>query len=357
MFVALTLLSCNRQSNDRKIKPVLSDITESAYAPVKVKPAVSYFPQAAHAGVIQEIMVTEGAQVKAGQLLARLSIPASVSNSQSQAAINLEAARADLRGVDNLLLNIDYELKTQREQLLLDSINFFRQKALWAQNIGSEKELEQLALAYEKSNNQFQVLRKQYAQRRGDLLRQYQKAQQQLASEQAQLADFSLRAIMDGMVYALYKEEGELLGVQEQLGEIGSSDAFVLEMEVDETDIAKIQLGDTVALTLDAYGNEVFTATVRKINPRKDDATLTFRVEARFVHTPPQLYYGLAGEANIIVDRRKNALVIPADFLQDGNKVQTSEGLKLVRPGWSNLNFVEIIAGLDTSDLLIQPKY
>jgi HlyD family secretion protein len=349
-------VSCNFQNNEEKIKPRITDITESVYASVTVRPADSYFPQPTRSGIIQEIFVEEGDIVEEGQVLFRIAPAAEVNNRLTTAELNLKEAKANYIGETNLLLNIESELASVKQQLALDSINFQRQKRLWAQKIGKEVDLDRAKLAYEATRNQFDILQKRYAQTLINLESNYKKALSQVKAERSQIGDFVVRSAIDGKVYSVQKEVGELISSQEQFAEIGSADHFVIEMDIDEVDITKIELGDTVIIALDAYPNEVFTAKTSRIAPKKDDVTQTFRVESLFVQTPPKLYNGLSGEASIIVANRKNALVIPSEYLIAGNKVLTPEGERKVKPGLKNMEFIEILSGIDTATFVIKPS-
>jgi hypothetical protein len=79
-------------------------------------------------------------------------------------------------------------------------------------------------------------------------------------------------------------------------------------------------------------------------------------VEAEFKELPPKVYYGLSGEANIVVSTRDNAIVIPAEYLLGDNKVLTEEGEKSVQVGIKNLKFAEILSGIDTTTSLLKPE-
>lgn len=350
------LVSCNPKSQIEKIKPKVTDITESVYASVIIKPRHSYFPQPTHSGIIKEIFVEEGKEVKTGQLLVRISTSADVKNKVTNSEIDLKEAKENYLGDNNMLLNIELELKTLKEQLSSDSTTYYRQKKLWAQNIGKKNDLERYELAYEVTQNQYEILKKKKTQTLNDLENRYKKALSQAKAERTQLEDYTLRSTISGIVYSVYKKEGELISSQERFAEIGSADNFVVEMDIDEEDITKIEIGDTVAISLNAYANEVLIALVSKVLPKKDETTQTFRVESNFIKQPPKLYNGLSGEANIIVDKRKNAIVIPSEYLLKGNKVLTEEGEQSVKTGLKNMKFVEIISGIDTSSLLIKPR-
>lgn len=354
-LAVLLFFGCNAENSSDRVKPVLSDITESVYASVTVRPEISYFPQSLNTGILQEIAVAEGDTVQEGQLLFTVSVTPSVLNRVTTAELNLAEAKSNYRGKDNLLLNLEVELASVKEQLMLDSITFDRQQRLWQQKIGKESDLDRARLAYQSSQNKLQLSLKQYTQAKANLATNYQKAASQVKAERALLGDFKVHASMGGKVYRISKEIGDLITTQEKFLEIGSADQFIIEMDIDEVDITKIGLGDTVAVALEAYPGQVFLAKTIELAPKKDDFTQTFRVESTFINKPPRLYNGLSGEANIIVSTRQHAMVIPADYLLPGNKVLTDAGEVEVKIGVKNIQFVELLSGVDTSTSILKP--
>ena len=356
LLVILLSLSCQNKSNKDNVKPKLSDITESVYASVKVIPEIYYSPQPLRSGIIDKILISEGEIVKKDQILFQI-IPNTDVNSQlADAQINLEEAKSNYLGENGQLNSIKLEIETAKDQLDLDFTNFKRQERLLAKNIGKKLDYDQIKLKYENSVNQLEILEKKYAQTKNTLSSNYQKALNRSKTGKIELEDFIIRAQIDGKVYTINKEEGDFISAQEKFAEIGTYDTYKIEMDVDEVDITKIQLGDTVVILLDAYKDKVFLATVNKIYPKKDNLSQTFLVESKFIEKPPKLYYGLAGEGNIVIDKRKNALVIPTEYLLPNNKVLTSEGEKTVTIGMKNLEFIEILSGIDTTTILLKAK-
>ncbi|MEH6513980.1 MAG: efflux RND transporter periplasmic adaptor subunit, partial [Maribacter arcticus] len=168
--------------------------------------------------------------------------------------------------------------------------------------------------------------------------------------------DYTVNSKIKGRVYALFKEPGELVNTLEPLGAIGSASNFKIVMLIDEVDIIKIKIDQLTLITLDAYPKEVFTAKVSKIYPQKDERSQTFTIEALFTEPPSILYPGLAGEGNIVILEKEDALTIPIEYLMDGNKVETEEGLVRVEVGFKNLERVEIVSGITEKTLLLKPK-
>ncbi|MFC7670292.1 efflux RND transporter periplasmic adaptor subunit [Hymenobacter humi] len=112
-------------------------------------------------------------------------------------------------------------------------------------------------------------------------------ARKNLQIAQRQASDYVLRSKIKGIVYKLYREKGEAVTPQTPLALLGDARHFVLQMQVDETDIVKIRPGQQVLVTLDSYKGQVFTARVTTVSPIMNTASKTFLVEAEFIRQPP----------------------------------------------------------------------
>lgn len=352
-FILLVAVACNKKKEE--FIPQLRNITESVYASVNVSPQESYFVFSNKTGIIDRIYVSEDDSVDFNQLLFKIRT-VEVDNQMENAKLDVQQAQSDLKGEESLLQSLTLDLELAKQQLALDSVNFYRQERLWKQNIGSKIQYDNAKLSYEKAANNYSALKKRYAQTKIDLANNYKKALNRLDQQESTLKDYTIEAQLKGKVYQLFKEEGELIHPQEAFGEIGSTNSFKVEMDIDEVDITRIEIGDTSIIKLDAYPNEVFKSVIDKIYPKKDETTLTFKVESKFIEQPPKLYNGLAGEANIIIGVRKKALTIPTEYLSTNNTVFTSDGEKKVEIGLRNLEFVEILSGIDSNTVLIKPK-
>ena len=348
----LFLQSCSDKSE--KTKPAIGTMTESVYASVTIQPEDIYDVYTAAPGILENIFVNEGDTVAEGQILAQITASDPKINIEN-ATLSLELARENYKGKATILSSIADEITSNEKQLILDSLNYFRQKSLWEQNIGSKYELENKKLKYELTFNNLDVLRKKYQQTRLELENSYKQSQVALKKAESNFSDYFIKAKINGKIYSLLKNEGELINLQEPLAQIGKSNSFLLEMLIDEVDIAKVELGQLALITLDAYPGEVFEAVITKIYLLKDNRTQTFKVEGKFRQPPKMLYAGLSGEANIILTEKKNTLTIPLEYLIDENKVKTADGEIKVQVGMKNIERAEIISGIDTATVIIKP--
>jgi multidrug efflux pump subunit AcrA (membrane-fusion protein) len=353
ILIFFVLFSCKK--DDEKILPSKTDITESVYSSVTIQPDSLYQVFAAVSGILDKNLVEEGDLVKKGDPLLQI-INNSPKLNTENAKLSLQLARRNYEGNAAILRSIQDEIDAAKLKLTNDSINYYRQKNLWEQKIGSKVEFEARKLAYELSSNSLKLLKIKYKRTENELETQLRQAENNYRVSLINTEDFTVNSKIDGKVYSLLKNQGEIVTNREPLATVGSESKFIIEMLADEVDIVKIGLGQPVLLTLDAYGDKVFKAKVSKIYPKKDERNQTFTIEALFDEGPEVLYPGLSGEANIIVGQKKQVLAIPRQYLTQDNKVKTEDGMVKIMPGLQNLDSVEVLSGITAETWIYKPE-
>jgi len=336
------------------IRPEIRDITASVYASTTVQPDSMYRVHAAVSGILDSNLVEEGDMVDSGSPLLHIT-DQTPRLSTENARLQMELARRNYKGTSTPLKDLEAQIRTAKLTFRDDSVNFRRQEKLWSQNIGSLSTYENRKLAYERSRNQLQRLQSEYQRLEEELHTKMIQAQNTYESSLVNTEDYTVRSTIEGKVYALYKEPGELVTPNEPLALLGSTDTFVVELLVDEVDVVRLQLGQRALITLDAYPEEVFETILSKIYPQKDERSQTFRVEARFVAPPEVLYPGMSGEANIVVSHKSAALTIPKSYLVGKDSVLTPEGARGIVTGLETMDRVEVLSGLEADTELIKP--
>ena len=349
----LSLASCG--SKNGGITPQKKTLVESVYASALVQPDSLYEVYSAVAGILESQFVQEGDSVSVGLPMFQIFNEASDLNKEN-AKLNLQKARDDYNGSAAVLSGLEKEIHTAKLQFHNDSVNYMRQKRLWEQKIGSQAQFDNIKLNYEASTNHLQVLKNNYARTKMELENRIQQANNMYLSAVVNTKDFTISSKINGRIYAIYKNQGEIITAQQPLASVGSSNIFVVELLVDEVDIVRLKTGQKVLIALDAYADFVFEGTIDKIYPKKDERSQTFKVEALFDKAPDVLYPGLAGEANIIISEKENTLTIPLEYLFDTNKVRTAEGTAEVTTGNKNLQEVEILSGIGENTKIYKPE-
>lgn len=354
LLVVLLLFVGACKSKVEKIKPTVQDVTESVYASGVIKAVNQYQVFATVNGIVNNIYVTEGDEVKRGSLLLSVVNQTSKLNTENaRLAANFNDYNANKSKLAEAKVNIDFA----KSKWQLDSSLYFRQLSLWNQQVGSQVELDQRKLGFENSRAAYNSALLKY----GELNRQLNFASQQakrnlLISEQLQ-NDFDVKSEFDGKVYSILKEKGEIVTPQMPLAVVGAANSFEIELQVDEYDIVRLRNGQQVFISLDSYKGKVFEAVIEKINPLMNERTKTFLVEAKFTQTPPVLYPNLTVEANILIQTKSKVLTLPRKVVSEDGFVTKANGDKVkVEIGLKDYERVEIVSGVTADDEVISPK-
>jgi HlyD family secretion protein len=254
------------------------------------------------AGQITRLAVQEGDRVRKGQFLLQIdqvnpramarsnefSMQALLHDLDSSKA-NLELAKADFRRADG----------NHRAGILSDA-DFERARATM---------LSAQAAA-------------EGAQRRVD------QAHATLDASQDTLAKTTINAPIDGVVTSRPVEEGEVavIGIQNSPGTVllTISDMSIVEaeMEVDETAVPSVKVGQEAVVRIDAYPNQTFSGVVTEVGSSPISGTATgstdaikFKVKIRIKSPPASIKPGLSVQADILTGFRSQALVVPIQAL------------------------------------------
>jgi HlyD family secretion protein len=152
-----------------------------------------------------------------------------------------------------------------------------------------------------------------------------QQASATLQGSRDTLAKTTILSPMDGVVTARRVEEGEVavIGVQNSPGTVllTISDMSVVEaeLEVDETSIPNVKLGQEARVRLDAYPNQTFKGLVTEVGSspivNAANQAIKFKVKVRLVDPPADVKPGLSARADILTGFRGDVLVVPLQAL------------------------------------------
>ena len=136
---------------------------------------------------------------------------------------------------------------------------------------------------------------------------------------------------------------------------VGDANSFYVELQVDEYDIAKIQKGQRVMISMDSYKGTTYEAVIEKIYPIMNAKSKSFKVDAVFTKQPNNLFPNLSTQANIVISVKEKALTIPRSYLIDNEFVylENKEKRKVV-VGLMDYEKVEILSGINANDALVK---
>ena len=351
LILVLLFISCKR--GNEKINPLIETISESVYASGIVKSKNQYQVYSTVNGLIQEIFVNEGDTVQIGDPLIKVLNESSTLNIyNAKLAVDNTDLSANADKLNETKMTMDFALSKMKN----DSLLLMRQRNLWSQKIGSRNDLEQRELAFKNSATNYEVARLRYRDLKRQLTFASNQSKTNFKISSLLAGDYLIKAEANGKVYKILKEKGEFANTINPLAILGDANSFIMEMKVDEYDIASIRQGQRVLYTMDSYKGKVFEATVELIEPLMNEQSRSFTVKAVFVTKPPLLYPNLSIEANIIIRSKEKALTIPRSYLIGDSIVKMDNGkTRKVVIGLKDYQKVEIISGLTGRDRIKKP--
>jgi RND family efflux transporter MFP subunit len=176
-----------------------------------------------------------------------------------------------------------------------------------------------------------------------------------LARVRKQKDEMALYAPESGTIIRRDGEVGQLFQAGEALFWMSCCAPLRVSVEVDEEDIPRVRVGQTVLIRSDAYPDRVLSGTVGEITPKGDPVARSFRVRIALPQDTP-LMIGMTADTNIVTAERRGALLVPADAVADGSVWVVRDGRlerRAVRVGASGGGWTEIRAGLGRDDAVV----
>ena len=353
----VALFSCGKKSDETS--PVRKPVVEAVYAGGTIHPQNEYKAFANAAGLLRELYAREGDSVGVGSLLFAVdSRDPAVREQLAREALAFAGGNA--ADGSALLDELRANIENAAAKAANDSAAAARAKNLYEQNAASKAEYDRAAWQYGQSKAQLAAAQNKYRSSRAALDNQLAAARRQMELAAVSKENFTVRSLIDGRVYAVYKEPGEIVTTQQPVAILGSNSRFLLRLVVDQTDITRVAPGQEVLYTIDALPDSIFTARITKIYPSLDVETQSYRIDAECAAPPRVPYLGAQVQANIIVRRKENALVIPRGYLQPDGTALIKEGGEIravkVSTGVRNLEYVEITGGLSEQTVIVSKQ-
>ncbi|MFN3884912.1 MAG: efflux RND transporter periplasmic adaptor subunit [Rhodocyclaceae bacterium] len=269
-----------------------------------LNPVVSVQVSSQISGQIREILVDFNSTVKAGDLLARLN-PETYEHRVRQAEADLEAARA-------LVAAQQAELFRARVNLAEAERDFVRKQTLVAKNFISPAELDKAQTLLDAARAQLRVVEAQAANSAA-LVRQREAA---LGQARVDLSRTEIRAPIDGIVIKKSVEPGQTVAASLQAPEMfviakNLSDMQV-EAAIDEADIGRIELGQQVSFTVDAFPGRRFKGEVKQIRKAAQVVSnvVSYTVVISAANPDSILLPGMTANVRIITARKEDVLKV-----------------------------------------------
>lgn len=273
------------------------NITQLVTATGKIQATTKVIISAEISGEIVSLPFKEGDPVKNGDVVVKIRPDAYLPKlKMEQAGINV--AKSNL---------VSQEVNLKKFKLELDRVKTLRDKGL-----APQQDLDNAQTNYDATLAQMNTVRAQIQQQNASL-----------ASVQYDVSKTTIVAPMSGTVTQLNNEEGEkVLGTSYNIGSqimtISDLSSMECQVEVGETDVTLVNLGDTARIQIDAFPGKTFTGYVYEIantakakNTGTQEEVVNFIVKIRVEKEDFELRPGMSCTVDIEVQRKDNVIAVP----------------------------------------------
>jgi HlyD family secretion protein len=309
-------------------------------------------------GQIVNLAVREGDVVKKGDFLLQID--------RKQLAASAQGAEASVRALFS-------DRDAARASLAEAQLTYDRTQKNFEQRIVPAADLDRARSALDSARANVSSIDQRIGQARANA-----------TAAQDTLSKTTMTAPMAGVITALPVEEGEVavIGTMNNPGTklLTIADMSIVEavMEVDETDIPNVKVGQRATVTVDAYPNKTFSGIVTEVGSSpmlrngvaSGTEAVNFEVKIQLENPPPGVRPGFSASADIITGTRAKALAIPIQALvvrekpgSKAGKPQDEEGVYLhdkdkvkfipVTTGLAGDTNIEIVKGVKEKDEIV----
>ena len=296
---------------------------------------------------VNEIFVDEGMQVEPGQVLARLD--------DSDARARLTSASAEREATAATLGELRVNLENAERELR-------RVDALWDQRLVAEQARDQARMAVDGLRARQALAREQVTA-----------ADARVKVAQQDLDNCTVRAPFGGIVVSKDAQRGEMVSpvsagggfTRTGIATIVDMGSLEIEVDVNESYIARVKAGQPVTAVLDAYPDWQVPAKVRTVIPTADRQKATVKVRATFDRLDPRILPDMGVKVAFLGDEPSapaaaGRVLVPRTALQEKDGAAAvfvhREGRverRAVRLGQARGHEHEVIAGLADGDAVV----
>lgn len=348
LVICVIVIANLRSQRERTVKVtvdkvVKQDLNSIVSASGEIKPKKNVNISAQVPGRIVKIGVVEGQDVKAGDFLLKLD--------STQYEANADRDQYFIRSANAEFIQAE-------ARLLRDKGSYDRLRRLFEEDLISKDQLEAAKAQFDVASAQVNSIGYQIKQ-----------AEASLKSTMDNLKKTTFDSPIDGIITSLRVEEGEvaIIGTMNNPGTvlmtIADLSVMEVEVEVDETDVVGVAIGQVADIRVDAYPETTFKGQVTEVGSsalqRVTGGAATqeskdFKVVITLEDPAERLKPGLSASADVIVAEKKGVLTVPISALvlrdreaTDGDKPtarKEEEGVYVVENG--RAKFVPVAKGI-----------
>lgn len=299
-------------------------------------------------GLISEVLVDQGDRVSKGDLLVELD-DEELKQQVAIARANLASKKA---AIERLITDKKRgtAILTQAKQLLGRMLKAIETRAI------SQTDLD-------KSNETFAVAEAGLARAEAAITEGQKElitAEETLQFHKAELANTKVRAPFDGLIVRRQRDPGDIVLPGSAVLKLVSTEELWVSAWVDETEIAKVNTGQSARVIFRSEPEHPYTGKVARLGRETDRETREFIVDVSVLESPKNWAVGQRAEVYIEAGRKDSVLLVPTNYVQwrDGTAgvfVHTNHraNWRPIKLGLQNEKVIEVLEGLKASDAVV----
>ncbi len=345
MIVLLVLSGCSKkpqeQKKQEKTAPVKieyskkEDLPEYQSFPGKVSAENECSLSAKMGGKVESILIKEGENVRAGQVLIKLEQKDVMSQlTQAEAAYN--AACAQLKSLKEgqlpqQIAQLRSGLNQAEASFKNAKENYNRMNELLEQGAISKQQFENAELQYKVAKEQYESTKTQLAltlEKSAPVSIEaaeahVKQAEAGISAAKTALENMVITSPIDGTVGLISAQVGQLLSPGIPVVTVGNLNAYEIQIGVTEDRIGSLEVGQEAEVTVDAAGTSPYTGKITSISPFRDPMTKLYPVKILVPNEQGNLMSGMFARAKLLVSLHPQVVTVSEDAVvdYDGSRV------------------------------------
>lgn len=377
VLVILILADTGSKLNVDSDKITISTVSEGEFQefiPVTgtVMPRTTFYLDAILGGSVEKKFVEEGAMLKKGDKILKLSNTSVQLNALQQETFTYQQindARNTRLQVEQNSINLQTQLVNANYSFIHSKQIYDREKVMYKKNLVSQQEFEQSRDSYRHDLEQLKLAKENF--KRDSVLRETQldqitnsikRLRTNLELIRENIDNLTIKAPISGQLTSLDAEIGQSKSQGARLGQIDAMDGYKVRADIDEYYIARVVKG--LKATVNINGTD-YKLTVKKVFPEVKNGK--FQVDMDFAgKTPGGIRRGQTLQIRLQLSDRTKALLLPRGgfYQKTGGQwvfLLNSSGTEAVKHnislGRQNPDYFEVLSGLKPGDKVITSSY
>ncbi len=300
--------------------------------PPKLPPAMPVEVAAVKLGTVIEEVTAVGSLLPQESVIIRSEIPGRI--------LTFHFAEGQPMAANQILITLDaaeYEARLAESEaaVKLNKISFERVKDLMAKNLTSHQAFDEVQAKLEESLALHKL-------------------------DQVRLEKTKIFSPFAGTLGLRNISQGAYIQTGQDLITLVDSSSVKLDFRIPEKFLAKVKLGQTVSVGVDAYSKQDFTGEVYAVDPTLDEDTRTVLLRARLQNSEGLLYPGMFARISLVLERRLNAYLIPEQAIVPKGEealvfkiVNGKAAMTKITQGQRRTGEVEVLQGLSPTDKIV----